>query len=189
MKVEILEIRGNWRQVADAARTTIGMKPGTGEPPDHWKKRMLLSEHSPIRLIEVRWRWVDIKYWVSVHLVRHHVGVVPFVRSQRPENIDYDRDEALQSALVNHEVIANAQAIINISRKRLCGLAAQETRDAWKAFLNELKKYEPILVGCCVPECIYRGYCYERPEKSCKYSRSPDFLPRLYQYRCRGFGQ
>ena len=28
MKAEILKIKGTWRDVADAARTTIGMEPG-----------------------------------------------------------------------------------------------------------------------------------------------------------------
>ena len=48
MRVE-LKILGTWRDVANAARTTIGQEAGEGEPSSKWKRRMLLAEHSPIR--------------------------------------------------------------------------------------------------------------------------------------------
>ena len=60
-----------------------------------------------------------------------------------------------------HEFEANAQSIINISRKRMCFQASKETREAWKEFLDELEKKEPELRLCCVPEGIYRGGCPE----------------------------
>ena len=47
--VKFLKVKGTWREVADAARTTIRQDEGTGEPSARWKKRILLAEHSPIR--------------------------------------------------------------------------------------------------------------------------------------------
>ena len=67
MNVKIIDIKGSWRGVADAARTTINMGEGEKEPSSHWKKNILLAEHSPIRKIHVNWKWYDLKSWVSVH--------------------------------------------------------------------------------------------------------------------------
>ena len=64
--------------------------------------------------------------------------------------------------MIEHECEANAQAIINISKKRLCKQASPETRQAWQMFLDELQEYEPELYLMCVPECVYRnGFCPE----------------------------
>jgi hypothetical protein len=181
MKVESVEVKGSWREVADAARTTIGMDKGEKDPSSAWKRKMLLSEHSPIRQLSVKWKWKSLKYWVSVHFVRHKIGIEHFVSTQRTDRTGKNRDKSFQSAPVTHECIADAQAIINISRKRLCLLASQETTSAWKAFLKELKKKEPELAGVCVPECVYRGFCPEI--KSCNFYQTPAFKKELEIYR------
>ena len=181
MKVEFVEVKGTWREVADAARTTIGMEKGEKDPSSVWKRKMLLSEHSPIRQLSVKWKWKNLKYWVSVHFVRHKIGIEHFVSTQRTDRTGKNRDRSFQSAPVTHECIADAQSIINISRKRLCLLASKETTVAWKAFLKELKKKEPELVSACVPECIYRGFCPEI--KSCNFYQTPAFRKELEKYR------
>ncbi len=58
-------------------------------------------------------------------------------------------------------MIINAQAIINISRQRLCSKASKETREAWQAVIAELNETDPILAKACVPSCVYRGLCPE----------------------------
>jgi len=182
MKVNLLSIKGTWREVADAARTTIGLEAGTGEPSSSWRRRMLLAEHSPIRKLSINWKWYDLKSWISVHFVRHKFGIEHWVKSQRPDRgMGGNRDAAPQSTLINHECLANAQAIINISRKRLCNQASKETREAWKAFLETFKESEPELYGACVPDCIYRGWCYEY--KSCGYHLTENYKERLVEYR------
>lgn len=180
MKVEILGIKGTWREVADAARTTVGLPPGEGEPSAKWKRQILLAEHSPIRKLIVKWRWYDLPYWVSVHFVRHKIGIEHWVRTQRTDRTGIDRNNLPQRALVTHECEANAQAIINISRKRLCKQAAKETREAWKAFLRELKQYLPELVEVCAPECIYRGFCPEL--KSCGFVGTGGYFTQRCDY-------
>ena len=45
MKANLLSIKGTWREVADAARTTIGLEAGAGEPSSSWKSRVILAEH------------------------------------------------------------------------------------------------------------------------------------------------
>ena len=181
MRIDNLDIKSTWREVADAARTTVNMDKGTNEPSSVWKKKILLSEHSPIRQLIIKWKWVDLKYWVSVHFVRHKIGIEHFVSTQRSDRTGEDREIKIQSAPVIHECIANAQAIINISRKRLCNGASKESRQAWTAVLDSIKAKEPELYCVCVPECIYRGFCPEI--KSCGFKDSPEYSERLNNYR------
>lgn len=159
---------------------TIGKT--TGKYPDkNWKRRLIISEHSPIRRIKFYWRWKDLKSWVSVHFVRHHIGIDHWVSTQRTDRTGINRDEKPQGAFVNHGCEANAQAIINISRKRLCNCASIETRKAWIAVKEEIKKVEPELASCMVKECIYRGFC---PEMfSCGYYKTEEYKKELAKYR------
>lgn len=180
MKCEILTTYGTWRDVADACRTTIGKEAGIGEPSSKWKKTILLAEHSPIRLLQIKARWTDLPYWVSVHFVRHKIGIEHWVKSQRQDKTGIIRNSLTQDALITHEFLANAQAIINISRKRLCNNASKETRQAWELFLVELKKIQPELATSCRSECVYRGFCPEF--KSCNYYKNLE-LENLYYYR------
>jgi len=181
MRVKLLNVLGTWRNVADSARTTIGEEAGIKEPKSHWKRRMLLAEHSPIRRIHISWKWYDLMYWVSVHFVRHKFGIEHYVKTQRTDRTGDDRNTIPQGALVNHECEANLQAIINISRKRLCKLASSETREAWLIFLTEMSKQESELRSVCVPDCVYRGWCYEF--KSCGYHLTPAFRNHIDTYR------
>lgn len=160
MNIELISV-GNWVDVKRAARTTIGMGDVGKEPDSTWKRKILMAEHSPIRKLHVSWKWTDLPYWVSVHFTRHKIGIEHFVQTQRTDRTGVERDQLPQGTLVTHECEANAQAIIAISRKRLCMLASKETRMAWQLFLDELKKVEPELYACCVPECEYRGGCPE----------------------------
>lgn len=177
--------RDRWDDVKAAARTTIS-KEGSGEyPSDSWKKTILLCEHSPIRKIRFSWKWVNLKSWISVHFVRHWVGILHWVSTQRTDRTGVNRDESPQSAPVSHECEANAQALINISRRRLCkGQAAPETRAAWEEVKKEVAKYDPVLASVMVPECIYRGFCPEF--KPCGYFNTDQWWHDLGKYRDKG---
>jgi len=181
LKIKYVKTRSAWRDVADAARTTVRMEEGDKEPSASWKRRMLLSEHSPIRLMVFRWKWINLKYWVSVHFVRHKVGIEHYVSTQRTDRTAKDREDMPQSALVDHECCANAQATITISRKRLCKKASPETMQAWRLVLDEVAKTEPELVSVCVPECIYRGFCPEF--KPCGHAESAAYQEEREAYQ------
>ena len=176
-----------WADVKAAARTTIS-KEGSGTyPSSSWKKTILLCEHSPIRKIRISWMWVNLKSWVSVHFVRHWVGILHWVSTQRTDRTGVNRDESPQNAPVMHECEANAQALINISRRRLCRQAAPETREAWEEVKKEVAKHDPILASVMVPECIYRGFCPEF--KSCGYCNTDQWWTDLGKYRDKGAEQ
>lgn len=181
MRVKFLGIRGNWNDVVNSARTTINIEHGEKEPSSNWKRRILLAEHSPIRQLTIKWKWYDLKYWVSNHFVRHWLGIVHYVRTQRSDRTGVERDDIGQGALVEHEAVANAQAMINISRKRLCYLASHETREAWQELLYSIRDQEPELYKACVPDCIYRGWCYEY--KTCGYHTTLVYKEQLKAYR------
>ena len=176
-----MKVRGSWREVADAARTTIRQDEGTGEPSARWKKRILLAEHSPIRKLCFNWKWTNLPYWVSVHIVRHKFGIEHFVSTQRSDRTGVAREANRQDAPVMHECFANAQALMFISRRRLCGQASPETRAAWKMVVDAVAEKEPEVAACCVPECVYRGFCPEF--KPCGFFGSKAYKEALAKYR------
>jgi hypothetical protein len=207
MKVTRLEcVKPDWKRVVNAARRTWGKQPIDKEPSVGFKKSILLAEHSPIRLLEYDFTISDIRQWVTVHLVRHHEGCEKFVHTQRQDINDEiekitktiidiftregllkdgwrERDYLFQGQENDMDMTCNAQAFINISRKRLClGCPSPETRKAWVIVIEALKEVDPILAEKCVPECVYRGFC---PEKSrcCGYVNSDAYKAQLEQYR------
>ena len=185
-KIVRMEQVSSWKRVLNAARRTIGKKPLDKEPSNSWKAKMLLAEHSPIRLLEYDWTWSLIQQWVTTHLVRHHEGCEKFVHSQRvdrnPALAGLSRDDLPQGLLNDMDMTANAQALINISRKRLCSCASKETREAWKQVIEEIRKIDPVLADKCVPECLYRGFCPEFMNP-CGYTGTKKFQMDLEKYR------
>lgn len=187
MKVLRLEcVKPDWKRVLNAARRTVGKHPITKEPSNEFKRKILLAEHSPIRLLEYDFTWNDIKMWVSTHLVRHHEGCEKFVSTQRTDRSEVlrglNRDELPQGLLNDMDMTCNAQAFINISRKRLCRCASKETRDAWKLVIEYLREVDPILAEKCVPECLYRGFCPEF-DRCCGYVNTEQYQEELKKYR------
>lgn len=170
----------NWQEVKNATMTTIGKS--TGKYPDaKWKKRLILAEHSPIRKLSFTWRFVNLPYWVSTHFVRHKFGIDHWISTQRSDRIGEDRSIRPQGAGVNMESTANAQALINISRKRLCNCASPETRGAWLEVKAKVAETEPELASCMVRECIYRGFCPEFIK--CGYADTEEYQKELAEYR------
>lgn len=170
-----------WRKVKRSARTTISKEGEGAYPSDSWKKTILLAEHSPIRKIRVSWLWIKLKSWVSVHFVRHKNGIEHWVSTQRSDRTGVNRDKSTQDTPVLHECEANAQALIFISRRRLCNQASPETRAAWNEVKEKVASVDPILGSVMVPECIYRGFCPEF--HPCGYAETEDYRRALEEYR------
>lgn len=188
-EVKRIEQATSWKRVLNAARRTIGKQPLDKEPTDSWKAKMLLAEHSPIRLLEYDWSWSDIMQWVTTHLVRHHEGCEKFVHTQRGDRRtlleEYNvssRNELPQGATNDMDMTANAQALINISRKRLCSCASKETREAWQQVRAAIAEVDPVMASKMVPECIYRGFCPEFMNP-CGYSKTEKYKKDLEIYR------
>ena len=106
---------------------------------------------------------MQIPYYVSVHFVRHHIGVNHYVQTQRNDRQDnYDRRKATQDTTVSHVMSINAQELIFMSHKRLCSQASIETIVVMKEICKQVEELCPEFIGLLVPECVYRnGKCTE----------------------------
>ena len=165
MRVEVTRVT-SWTDVLNAARFTQRKSPRSGEPSIKWKKKIIKSEHSPLRCLMFNIDLYDIPRYVSDHLVRH-VHAQPFVSTGRSDVLkeNLPRNEQKMTDLYNTRLFLNAQEIINISKVRLCSKAEAKTRAIWREVIEKLRKIEPELAAACVPNCIYRGHCPEM--KSC----------------------
>ena len=154
-------ISNDWKRVKNHCRTTDNKDFTENEPSDIFKLKLLISEHSPIRLLEFDWSWKSIKYWVSTEWSRHKFE--KFISSQRDDRLNDDtpRDEKPQNALVNFDGYANMQNLIDAWRKRLCFKATKEARELAEDFKKELYEKHPIESDVLVPNCIYRFGCPE----------------------------
>lgn len=184
VRVTIEPVEGAWRRALNLARRTVGKKALDKDPSNGWRHKILLQEHSPIRAVEYIIHFEDIRQWVTVHLVRHWLGFIPFVHSQRQDRrvLNCERDELPQGSLNDMDVLINAQSLINVSRKRLCSTASPETRHAWTLVKEEMKKLDPEMARAMVPECVYRGFC-PYFDKCCGYCKSEDYQKQLADYR------
>ena len=162
MKIEVERIT-DWKRVVNTARFTQRLAPIDHEPSDKFKKQMIMAEHSPLRELVFSVKLYDIPKYVSVHLVRHNIGVDKYVTSSRPDRngFKHTRHEQRDDDFVDMMLTINAQAIINISKVRLCNKAEATTRGVWWKVVEKVTEVEPILGCFCAPSCIYRGFCPE----------------------------
>jgi hypothetical protein len=164
MKVEVLKFPSHvdlwWCK--ECCLNTVG-KSTTKEPTLEWLEKLVEAEHSPIREL-----WFGIKmeipYWVSVHFVRHHIGVNHYVQTQRDDrtNNPIPRSQKGQGELVSHIMSINAQELMQMAHKRLCNQASKETREVMQLIVKEVIKVAPYMKNVLVPLCAYRnGKCTE----------------------------
>lgn len=154
-------ISDSWTRIKNHCRTTVNKEFTDTEPSKEFKKKLLISEHSPIRLLEVDWSWKGIQYWVSTEWARHKFE--KFISTQRDDRVNGEVPRAYkpQGAKVNYDGYANAQNLIDAWRKRLCFQATPEARKLAEQLKLELQEKEPELSDVLVPNCIYRGGCPE----------------------------
>ena len=162
MKTQINKIENDWTDAKNKCRTTVNKIPTDNEPSTDFKTNLLISEHSPVRLIKVNWLWNGIKSWSATHWSRHKWEC--FISTRRSDRIGMDRGNLSQDELVVFEGEANAQHLIDTWRKRLCFQASKETRQLAEDFKITLKEKESELADALVPSCIYRYGCPEFDE-------------------------
>ena len=162
MRVEILRhpTDADWMRCKMLALSTEGKEVMT-PPSDEWKRRILIARHSPIRTLMFTIR-MELPCWVGVHYVRHKVGVEHYVRTQRDDRqYEYDRDAARQDVPVRHTMDLNADALITIVQKRLCGKAHQRTREMAGLIRDAVLETNPEFDKVLVKPCLYNGSCHE----------------------------
>ena len=161
--------------------------------------------HSPIR---TQLFWIELKdipLFVASQLVRSHVGVQFFQTSKRIDRGGEDFKEVCIDIMNNIDnpdsiikiselpakfdryaptdlaFIINAEALINMSHKRLCNKASIETREIVGAIKEKIKTIDPELYKHLVPMCIYRGGICSEPN-SCGLNKSEIFKKMLENY-------
>lgn len=162
MKTDILKVKGDWLEVVDDCRSTVGKPPLGKEPSEQFKRSILIAEHSPIRDISIKWKWTNIPSWVATHWVRHIWYKA--VKSQRTDRTGIQRDKLPQDAPVNFTGEANCQHLIDTMRKRLCRQASPETREYAEDLKAAIHDVQPELSDVLCPNCVYR--C-GKPELMC----------------------
>lgn len=161
-KTKISKIQIDWTEIKNQCRHTTNKEDTNITATKEFIKKVLISEHSPIRLGRIKWSWDGIKSWISVHFARHWLGWDKWVSTQRSDRTGIDRDSARQDTLVNMDIEANPQALINVSRYRLCGQASDETREYMEDLKEEIKNIgEEELSNVLMPNCLYRAGCPE----------------------------
>lgn len=177
-------------------------------------KQSLLSiykaEHSPVR---TQMFWVEFKgipLASSTHLLRHHVGSVPFQLTCRddrqggnpgvPEKVNqiialiqegevdraidelcWMKDNTDRQTPVNLGLFLNAQSLIDMAKLRICIQAHAETRDIFNVMREEISKTDPDLAKMMVRKCVYRGgICGE--SRCCGFNHTPAFTRELCEY-------
>lgn len=154
-------IADDWRRIKNHCRTTDNKDFTEKDATPAFKRKLLISEHSPIRLLEFDWSWPGIPYWVSTEWSRHKFE--KFISSQRDDRLidDTPRAKKPQGALVNFDGFANEQNLIDAFRKRLCRMATPEARGLAEDFKKSLFISHPDESNVLVPNCVYRMGCPE----------------------------
>lgn len=137
-----------------ACQFTINKETGIG------LEKIYRCEHSPMRTQMFWVEMFDIPTFVSVHLVRHKIGVEHFVKSNREDRLGYTGDGG-RNHPVNHAMLINAEALITMARKRLCKKAHPKTVEVMEAIRQAVGDEDLELYKRMVKNCVYRGGCYE----------------------------
>lgn len=166
------------------------------------------SEHSPAR---TQLFWVschNIPLFVSTHLLRHHVGSIPFqltcrsdrkggntrlkerigeiiTRMRQKEDVEPDliwiAENTDRYASVNLGLLVNAQSLIDMSKLRLCNQSAAETIEIFNLIKSAVAGVDPDLAKYMVRKCVYRnGLCGE--SRCCGFIHKDEFKKELNDY-------
>jgi len=158
-KTKLIHIDDAWVRVKNACRTTVNKEHTDNKPTSEFKTKLLISEHSPIRLLNISWIWEKIYSWAATQWSRHKFE--KFITTQRSDRTGVDRAGLSQEELVNFEGNANIQNLIDAFRKRLCYQSSPKTRELAESFKAELNSVEPEIANILVVNCIYRCGCPE----------------------------
>ena len=87
-------------------------------------------------------------------------------KSQK-EKINTDRSSKRQDETVTHIMDVNAQELIFMARRRLCGMASPETRQVMEEITRQVVDVCPEFKDVLVRNCKYLGRCPEMNNEGC----------------------
>ena len=151
----------DWERCYMLALNTMGKKYAGTEVTEGWKNKMLKCRHSPIRTLMFTIK-LTIPSYVSVHFVRHKIGCEHYVQSQRNDRqTNYDRETAPQNMMVSHIMEIDAESLMNMANRRLCGMADATTRYVMQMICREVEKVNSEFIGYLKPMCEFQHQCPE----------------------------
>jgi len=167
-----------WSKVLRDARTTVGKFETGAVPSDRFKKSILMSRHSPIRGLIFEVSFPEIPYHITQQFSRHHIALESspnmhfcedinptdmehFIQTSRSSRTGVDRSERRQNDPVQYRFRANAQGLIDASKKRLCLEADADAVKNWGKVKQGIGMICPELAERMQPECVCSGFCPE----------------------------
>ena len=67
MKTKIIKVQIDWTEIKNQCRHTTNKEDTSVPATKDFIKKVLISEHSPIRLGRIKWSWDGIKSWIATH--------------------------------------------------------------------------------------------------------------------------
>jgi hypothetical protein len=172
----------SWEWVKEMALSSIHKSYSGGEITSEWKLNILLTRHSPIRELRIKYKLIELKRWIADQLVRHSIGVNNSMGTGRPDRNNIPRDKQTMEFETELYQSHNAESFINMMENRLCvGCVSKETRLICESLRDEVEKTEPELAFMCVPNCIKLSGCKEMFVGHCSYfTRFMDYVITEY---------
>lgn len=123
---------------------------------------VLNARHSPVRVLNFAFLIENIPSNTATHFARH-VHAVPFVSSLRNDRQNkMNGDEAPRNTPVDMIFFCNAEELMTVANKRLCGKASAKTREVAGMMCDEVAKAVPEIAEFLVPNCLWHGgVCHE----------------------------
>jgi len=116
------------------------------EPSLDFKKRLLLSDHSPLREVRLLIE-MDLMNKTQNHVVRHNVGVQWFVSTLRSDIVDSDDLKVHRQTERSLAFSINLSALVGIIRKRTCRVSEDATVRLFQKLTEKVIKLDPKLFG------------------------------------------
>lgn len=131
-------------------------------PSSRFLRDVLRARHSPIRILNFAFLIEGIPSNTATHLARH-VHAVPFISSLRNDRQEkMDGDAARRDTPVDMIFYCNAEELMTVANKRLCGKAAKKTQEVVRMMCNAAVEAFPAIEAELVPMCVYHGgVCHE----------------------------
>lgn len=169
----------NWTEVLNIARLTQNKPPVTKEPSEGWKRKLIRSRHSPLRLIQFLIVG-EAPGFVITHLARHTYQLPqPFVGTAREDITGTQRPP--DTAVRPFAFYMNADSLIDVAEQRLCKKAHKDTRWLVKDIIKQVGQLEPLLLKELQRPCIKTGVCKEFTQ--CGYMGTADYKVKRGEYK------
>jgi len=203
MKIEVTpfcDLSAMWSKVLRDSRRTVGKDDLLKEPSQNFKNSIMRSRHSPIRKLKFEIFIEEVPAFVSQQFSRHHIALASdptssfaepihptdvehFVQTSRADRTGIKRSERKQTDMVSYNFEANAQGLLDASKKRLCLASDPQAVKYWSEVKIQLAKICPEVAVKMQPECVCVGFCPEDPNLvKCRYTKTKQYEKLREEY-------